>query len=211
MRTRTAQVLFAYWNGVRGDRLAPRRFEIEPARITPILPETFILERAERADLRYRLAGTRICEQFGTEFRGKSFFDGWTQADLGAIGECADRVMHDGGVGLVSFEARSPAGRRATFEALLLPLTHTRDTIDRILGSMTAVGEEPWLGAEPLIERRLVSHEVIWPEGRPHALAAKLNRQAPFGAIQRSARIVRSDRRQFRVYDGGLSLGDERD
>ena len=47
MQQRTNQILFAYWNDVRGERLAPRRFEIEPARIATILPETFILERLD--------------------------------------------------------------------------------------------------------------------------------------------------------------------
>ena len=154
MRTRTAQILYAYWNAMRGDRLAPRRFEIEPARIADILPETFILERAERADLRYRLAGTRICENFGAEFRGRSFFEGWAAGDLGAVGECADRVLHEGGVGLLSIEALTAGGRGARFEVLLLPLTHTRDHVERVLGAITAISDEPWLGAEPLLERR---------------------------------------------------------
>ncbi len=209
MRTRTAQILYAYWNAMRGDRLAPRRFEIEPARIADILPETFILERAERAGLRYRLAGTRICENFGTEFRGRSFFEGWASGDLGAVGECADRVLHEGGVGLLSIEALTAGGRGAEFEVLLLPLTHTRDDVERVLGAITAMSDEPWLGAEPLVERRLLAHEVIWPEGRPHALAERINRQAPFGSHVRRARIVRADRRQFRVYDGGLATGAE--
>ncbi len=75
MKERTSQHLFAYWNTVRGDRVAPRRFEIEPSRIAGVLPETFILEREARGDYRFRLAGTRICEQFGREFRGANLLD----------------------------------------------------------------------------------------------------------------------------------------
>jgi hypothetical protein len=208
MKTRTAQVLYGYWNDVRGDRLAPRRFEIEPARIADILPETFILERADRSDLRYRLAGTRICEQFGIEFRGRSFFEDWPASDLGAVAETTDRILHDGGVGLLTLSASTPTGKRAVFEVLMLPLTHTRDAVERILGSVTVVDEQPWLGSEPLAARTLIAHEVIWPEGRPHLLAAGLHRQTVFHPHQRDARIVRSDRRQFRVYDGGLAQDD---
>lgn len=210
MRSRTAQILYSYWNDVRGDRLAPRRFEIEPARIADILPETFILERAERGDLRFRLAGTRICEQFGVEFRGTSFFDGWTAEDLEAVGESSARVVGDGGVAVLSVVAAARRRRSIELEMLMLPLTHTRDSIDRILGSMTALTDEPWLGSEPLVSRRLESHSIIWPDGRPHALAEGINRQAPFRRHQREARIVRADRRQFRVYDGGLANEDRK-
>ncbi len=210
MRTRTVQKLFGYWNSVRAQRVAPRRFEIEPARISDLLPETFILERAELTDLRYRLAGTRICEQFGIEFRGRSFFDGWGSEDSAKIAECTHRVMNDGAVGLLAIEASTARGRVASFEVLLLPLTHTRDTVERVLGAMTLLSDQPWLGQEPLVSRKLTAHQVIWPEGRPHAIAQKIDRQQPFAPHIRHARIVRSDRRQFRVYDGGLA-GTERD
>ena len=79
MKQKTSQILYAYWNGVRGERMAPRRFEIEPARIATILPETFILERLDTDTFVYRLAGTRMCEQFGCEFRGANFLDGWNE------------------------------------------------------------------------------------------------------------------------------------
>ncbi len=47
MKQRTIQTLYAYWNELRAGRVAPRRLEIEPARIGSILPETFMLERTE--------------------------------------------------------------------------------------------------------------------------------------------------------------------
>ena len=75
MKQRTSHILFNYWNDVRGDRLAPRRFDIEPSRISKILAETFILERVDSHTYVFRLAGTKICEQFGIEFRGRNFLD----------------------------------------------------------------------------------------------------------------------------------------
>jgi hypothetical protein len=58
---------------------------------------------------------------------------------------------------------------------------------------------------ERLTTIRLIAAEAVWPEGRPHALVDKLSRQSPLQPHVRNARIVRQDRRQFRVYDGGLS------
>ena len=47
-------------NEIRRDRMAPRRLEIEPARISDQLLDTFILERAGTSAFRFRLTGTRV-------------------------------------------------------------------------------------------------------------------------------------------------------
>jgi len=57
MRHPTSQALYAYWNEMRGERIAPQRLEIQPARIGAVLPDTFILERCDSRTFRYRLAG----------------------------------------------------------------------------------------------------------------------------------------------------------
>ena len=46
----------------------------------------------------------------------------------------------------------------------------------------------------------LVTH---WPDGRPHAVVHQAERQSPLIAGLSEARIVRHNRRQFRVLDGG--------
>jgi hypothetical protein len=70
MQQPTRLQLYAYWDRVRNGRFAPRRFEVEPAKIAALLPETFIAEGAGLLGCRFRLAGTKICEQFGRELRG---------------------------------------------------------------------------------------------------------------------------------------------
>ena len=85
MQQPTSRQLYAYWDRVRNGRVAPRRFEIEPAKIATILPETFIVEDAGMLGYRFRLAGTKICEHFGRELRGADLLDStpW-QLDLQA-------------------------------------------------------------------------------------------------------------------------------
>jgi len=75
------QTLYSYWNEVRRGRIAPQRLEIEPSRIAAILSETFMLEVLKPDTYPYRLAGTRLCEMFGSELRGKNFLDGWSEED----------------------------------------------------------------------------------------------------------------------------------
>lgn len=205
MKQRTSQILFAYWNDVRGGRLAPRRFEIEPSRIGAILAETFILECSAPEIITYRLAGTRICECFGTEFRGRNFLDGWSDADRATLERHIASMCSHGSTAVFDIVAETASGRAVAFELVLLPLLHTGEQADRFLGAISAVAPPEWLGSEPLVTRRITHDELVWPDGRPHALLEKIHRQAPFIPQPRGSRIVRADRRQFRVYDGGLA------
>ena len=205
MKHKTTQTLYNYWNEVRGERMAPRRFEIEPSQIGGILPNTFILERCSSAIYRFRLAGTAICEEFGQEFRDTNFLDGWDDEDSVSLERLLSVVTTQGGVGVLNVEARSDTREFTPFEVVLLPLIHTRDSVDRILGAMTPLSPPAWLGHETMTKRMLERSEIIWPNGRPQSISDALQRQAPFLPHIRKARIVRSERRQFRVYDGGLT------
>jgi hypothetical protein len=203
MKQRTSQVLFSYWNEVRGDRVAPRRFEIEPSRIAGILPETFILECGEPGAYRFRLAGTRICELFGRELRGTSLLDLFEDDDRTTLERLLACSLEQAPVVVLGFDAVTGSGSSARFEAVLLPLLHTQQTVTRLLGSMCPVEHPAWLGNDAPERQVLVDHELVWPDGRPHSILQKMNRQSPFAAEPRAARIVGSDRRRFRVYEGG--------
>jgi hypothetical protein len=207
MKQTTNQILFQYWNGVRGERMAPRRFEIEPARIASILPETFILERLDPETFAYRLAGTKLCEQFGTEFRGLNFLADWSDEDRSTLTQHLAMTLAKGGVLLVEFEAGplDHTAPSASFELALLPLVHTSTTVSRYLGAVSAINPPAWLGRERLVTRRISGHSVIWPDGRPHALVDRNRNQTPFVTSLAGARLVKIDRRTFRVLDGGLA------
>ena len=209
MKQKINQTLYAYWNEVRQDRIAPRRFEIEPSQIAPILPNTFVLERIDSETFRFRLAGTAICDAFRREFRDSNFLDGWAEDDRVSIERMFAVVTQQGGVGLIDIEAATLDGRIALFEAIVLPLVHTRDSVDRVLGALSPLAPPDWLGCEALTDKRIRNIEIIWPNGRPQTVIDALHRQVPFLPHIRKARIVRSDRRQFRVYDGGLSKRDD--
>lgn len=209
MKNRPSKVLYAYWNEVRGDRLAPRRFEIEPARLASILPDAFILERMGDMDVRYRLAGTRIIEQFGSDFRGTSFFDGFVLTDRRIIERQIREMVNQGGGAVFDITSTTHTGKKVTHECLILPLIHMRDVVDRFVGCISAVDAPEWLGEEPLVERSVTAYEAVLPEGVPGTVLP-----FPAASLQddqhvRTARIVRSDRRYFRVYNGGLAGSDD--
>lgn len=202
MKQQASCVLFEYWNEVRGTRLAPSRLDIEPARIAAILPECFIIERSESGTYRFRLAGTKICESFGAEFRGQDFLAPWQADDRAALAAQLSLVMQQGAVSLVEFEAWGMR-RPVRFEAIFCPLCQS-SSIDRLLGTMSAISPPDWLGTEPLGRRLLLRHELIWAhrEARKARQAAAAASPPPW---VRQARLIRSGRRQFLVYDGGLT------
>ncbi len=204
---RTNQVLYGYWNDVRGERIAPRRFDVEPSQIGAVLSETFILECAEGTPPIFRLAGTKICENFGHEFRGDGFLDLFQASDRAAIdGHLAD-VREQGAVLVLQAAAELDDKRRVAFEIIVMPLVHTGTSISRMLGAVVAVDAPSWLATERLPPLTLVSHEIIWPDGRPFAVMEKFRNAPALRPELAGARLVRIKRRSFRVLDGGLEKG----
>lgn len=202
MKQPTSRILYNYWNDIRGERLAPSRFEIEPAQIAPILSETFILERSDARSYPFRLAGTRICERFGRELRGLDFAS-LAGEDAHVVLKALAAVTAEGAVAVLELEAEAADGRSAAFEAIVLPLVHPHDQVTRYVGAISAIDGPAWLGAERLVPTGLLAHDIVWPEGRPSGLLQDHDRQLPFSPEFAAARVVRFDRRQFRILDGG--------
>lgn len=189
MQQPTSRQLYAYWDQIRNGRLAPRRFEIEPAKIASLLPETFIAEGAGLLGMRFRLAGTKICEQFGRELRGVDFLTLWKARDRDALATLLRNVLVDAAVGHGEFRAYTDTDKEARFEFLLLPLIHTGETINRLLGTITAIEPAFWLGSEPLTRLEIAAVGLHWPDGTP-AFAS------------RGAEIIRLRPKRFRVLAG---------
>lgn len=203
MKQKTTQTLYAYWNDLRAGRTAPRRLEIEPSRIGSILPETFMLERTAPSSYHYRLAGTRLCEIFGTELRGTNLLEGWTASDRATIAGNLISTCEQGAATLLTIEAGSDTVRRVQLEVIMLPLMHANNTMERVIGAMSVLTSPHWLGYERLTVKRLIDHDLIWPDGRPRSIIDRTGKEAPFRPAPPAMRMVKSDRRLFRVFDGG--------
>lgn len=208
MKNNTSSRLFAYWNEIRGPRMAPHRFEIEPSRISDILAQTFILERDAENTFRFRLAGTQICDHFGREFRGHNILELWHEDDRINFDRVLRGASFEGAVGVVALEAHTANDKSATFEMLLLPLVHSGSAITRLLGAISPDEDAPsWLGTTAVVRQRIKRISMIWPDGRPHSILQKSEKQLPFSKGPAHKRVVSSNRRNFRVFDGGRSNG----
>ncbi len=193
MQQQTVRQLYAYWDTIRNGRIAPQRSEIEPSRIANLLCETFIVERRGPLHFRFRLAGTRICDQFGRELRGADVLSLWSNEDRGALASLLRSIVDDGAVGNGTFSARTGTGRQAAFEIVLLPVINRGAAIDRILGAVTAIEPPFWLGTEPLSTFEITDLEV------------RRRNETHFLSVLPGLKAVRGRQRRFRVIEGGLS------
>jgi hypothetical protein len=150
----TTRQLFAYWDEIRGARLAPERADIDPAGIRGLLANTFMLEVDSAGRFPFRLSGTRINALFLRELRGSSFLDLWRSSERAELAKLVFSVLDDTAPAVMG-AAAAPSGHLAIdLELLLLPLRHHGKTHARILGSLAPAAQCSWFGliaAEPLV------------------------------------------------------------
>ena len=150
MKHTTSRLLFAYWDGVRGDRAAPERAQIEPGRIRHILADTFILGLEADGRATFRLAGTRMCALFGRDLKGALFSDLWPADRRAEPDQLIDLVANDTVAVVAGMLGEADLGPVVGLELLLLPLRYGGSTNRRALGALSPSSVPPWLGLAPV-------------------------------------------------------------
>jgi len=150
MRSKTAIEIYAYWDALRGHRDVPSRSQIEPGQIRNILSDLFILEKTPRGDIRFRLAGTRICSLFARELRGSTFDALWLASQTGRLARIAEQVMTEKTPVVLSASSLAGTADRLPTEIILLPLRSPDGVVDRIIGALVPQSRPLWLEATPV-------------------------------------------------------------
>lgn len=202
MQHQSSNQLFNYWNSVRNGRLAPNRLEIEPSQISGILPEVFILECADAATYRFRLAGTRICTTLGHELRGFNLLDFWSSDEREAVRNLLHNVARDGAGAVIEVRGSNAQKEHVTFELLVLPLVHSSESVNRMLGSFSTFTQPYWLGTIEIRELDLVSYRLIWPDVHPRLPA---DTPEPAMLANSATPTPINTKPRLRVVEGGLS------
>ncbi len=147
MHNQATRAVFDYWINLKGNDLAPLRSAIEPVALRHLLPDLFILADDHMGTLVFRLAGTRICELFGREFRGLGFAEIWAPSERRQPVSIAENVIRHEQPAFLDVQA-SNARSRHSHEMLLLPLRSAIDQrSDRLIGCLL-----PQDGRVPAIE-----------------------------------------------------------
>ena len=155
MKHASTRAVFAYWNERRGHRPAPERDDIDPGAIRQALGDTFMLAADFVDQLRFRLAGTRICALFGRELKGEIFTtlcsDDQPQDREDAVVRRRPRKASGVVAGLTG---HADDGATIDLEMLLLPLAHIGHARIRVLGVLAPLAPPYWLGAKPVVHAR---------------------------------------------------------
>lgn len=222
MKHKTNQALFDYWNAIRAGRPAPRRAEIEPGDIRRILPYVFILERKDRNDYRFRLAGTGLCSVYGMEFRGHNMLSMWQDDCVENLKQALEDVTANATISVVEYTAATNDKREATFEMILLPLAHEDGSVSRVLGAAVPIDQFPWIGDRLLARQWIDRLRRLDPERMPKrapaaaTVARRILAEKPPVAISSIASHagrtppLRSERSYLRLVKGVANGNEER-
>ncbi|HEY4983034.1 MAG TPA: PAS domain-containing protein [Pseudolabrys sp.] len=155
MKHPSTRALFDYWNERRGNRPAPERADIDPAAIRHALGDTFMLAADFVDELRFRLAGTRVCALFCREIKGEAFPALWSEESRKGIEDLLTIVTNETLGAVAGLTGRTADGSEADLEILLLPLAHLGHARIRALGVLAPIVPPYWLGEKPLVELEL--------------------------------------------------------
>lgn len=196
MKHPSTRSLFEYWTERRGDRPAPERFDIDPAEIRHALGDTFMLAADFVDQLRFRLAGTRVCALFCREIKGEAFIELWDEASRKAVEELTHAVTGENEGFVAGLIGRGEDGREVALEMLLLPLSHIGHARIRALGVLAPFEPPYWLGETPVIALELATLRHVGMGAE--SLITPVFKHAP-----ESVRV----RHGFVVYSGGRTPG----
>ena len=189
MKHASTRTLFNYWNEQRGPRAAPERSDIEPGEIRHVLGDTFMLAEDFTNEIRFRLAGTRVCALFTREIKGEAFNCFWSEQSRKEIEDLLAAVTGENAGAVAGIMGRAADGAEIELEMLLLPLASTGQARIRALGSLAPLARPYWLGEQPVaeLELRTLRH-----------IEARQLETSRFGQVGRI-------RRGFLVFNGGLA------
>ncbi len=163
MKNASTRLVFEYWDGLRGDRAAPERGEIEPGALRHALADTFVLENEPIGPV-FRLAGTRLCALIGRELRGRAFTALWADVEAqGDMRRLVQTVMDESAGAVAGLSGKSATGTPIYLELLLLPLRYRGRTHARVLGALSPALSPDWLGLDTIESMRMISLRMLWP------------------------------------------------
>lgn len=139
--------LYDFWDQKRGDRLAPRREDIDPLELPRPLIGSVFLYTVERdkpgsppTDYVLRLFGTQLVEMFGGDMTGRSFDDIFHGPTAPAIRREYDHVAMTGEPLCSALDGRWADREYRFYRRLLLPLSENGRTVDRLFGGAVDEG-----------------------------------------------------------------------
>ncbi|MFX0540245.1 PAS domain-containing protein [Roseovarius sp. S4756] len=131
----------AYWRKMRHGAIVPRRSDIDPRGIEPLLGNAFITERIAPGLARLRIAGGHLTDLMGMEVRGmpiSAFLEPGSRDELAHHLVCLFDQPATLRLSLVS--AARPGAPKLEGTLLMMPLRSDLGDISRALGCLVSTG-----------------------------------------------------------------------
>lgn len=148
-RSEKVRRLLDYWQEIRAERAMPRRKDIDPTQIWPLLKNVFMNEWYTKPDrLYYRIAGTELVGALGFEIRGKWLTDLYKdQADVERTLDLYRTVIRTRAPVFGRTEGTQLRLGANSFEWVICPLSDDGEAVTHFIGLEDYVSPRPYLGA----------------------------------------------------------------
>ncbi len=134
--------LLRYWNSARGALEVPRRNDIDPRAIGPLLPYTFILEEIAPGVSRFRVAGSHLADLLGMDVRGMPLSACILPGGRGDLADAMERVFSESAVFRAMITSPGQMRRPELHgELLVLPLRDEMGDVTRAIGCLITRGQ----------------------------------------------------------------------
>jgi hypothetical protein len=141
--------LLDYWHQIRGDRAMPRRQDVDPTMIWPLLTHVMMTEWHVNPDrLYYRIGGTELVSALGFELRGKWLNDVYSDPDDIERTLLLYRRVADGKTPVLGRTEGTlmRLGIKA-YEWIICPLADDGEQVTHFIALEDYVSPRPYLGA----------------------------------------------------------------
>lgn len=163
MKHRNNHFAVGYWSRIRHGRSTPDQADIDPKALKRLLPFVFLLDARGGAFV-YRLAGTTLCERYGSELRGRDFLFQWDPDSRTRLTEQLRRSLRACvPVCLTSIGATDDC-HMVEIETVLMPIAFGANYPERFLGVAQVLTDVLPLAGHPISFERLVSSALVHEE-----------------------------------------------
>lgn len=137
---RITEILLAYWNKRRGDRLFPSPQEINPKDLTEIWDNCFMIrlvsDPEEEDEFRYTYLGSSIVAAYGDNLTGADIYTSLMSPSGARIADIFDKVATSKKPLVESSEFLNTQNVIIRYRQCVLPLGEKEDEVTHLIGGM---------------------------------------------------------------------------
>jgi len=161
MKHRNSHFAVGYWSRLRKGRATPDQADIDPKTLKRLLPFVFLLDARIDGSFVFRLAGTTLCERYGTELRGKNFMSHWDAESRTRLGVLLRQSLTSNTPLCLTSIGATEDCRMIEIETILMPISFGSGKAERFLGLAQVLTDVSSLVGRSISFERLVASSLV--------------------------------------------------